>query len=78
MIKPYLKEEQCSWWCSAKPDVYMYYLHPTSRFKVTAEIRPYCASCATFLIRDTSDFHKPFKHDVFLALITKRLLYETL
>ena len=72
-MKPYLNETQCSWWCSREADVFMFYIKPALRNEVKAEIRPYCASCAEFLIRDGSEFHKPFKRDIFLELISRRL-----
>jgi len=78
MYKPYIEEKHCSWWCSQEVDVYMYRLDLSARLKVTAKLRPYCASCAEFLIQDGSEYHKPFKHDVLLATVTKAILNEIL
>lgn len=78
MYKPYLEEKHCSWWCGQEVDVYMYRLDLSIRLKVTARLRPYCAACAGFLIQDGSEYHKPFKHDVLLAAVTKAILNETL
>lgn len=72
--KPYLDEVKCSWWCGRPIAIYMFSIrnerHPD---RVIAEIRPYCDTCATYLITARNEHHKPFKRDILTSLVHMKL-----
>ena len=74
-MKPYEQETKCSWYCPSL-DVAIYMLDLTyepANKRVTATYRPICTSCANYLISSNTVYHKPFKRDVYTALITRTL-----